>query len=52
MANSATVARFLELVKIDYSDPHPFAVGYLGSMVNESELLDAIAHMERKHSNA
>lgn len=51
MADSATVDRFLALVKKTYSDPYPYAVGYLGSMVKESELLDAIAYMERRDAN-
>lgn len=49
MANRETVDRLVNWAKATgYSDPFPFVVGYLGSMVDEATLLDHVESLEKE----
>lgn len=50
MASSSTVQILLDTIKREkgISNPYAFAVGMLGAMVTEKELLDSINYMTTK----
>ena len=52
MATSATITRFIEAIRADgISDPYAYAVGALGAMVSEEEVISHINYITARKAN-
>lgn len=52
MANTETVARLIEAIRADgISDPYAYAVGALGAMASEEQVLSHINYISARKEN-